>query len=156
MGTSCSISCNPHILSFALRYHENSHAISKFKSFATYSMTFNLHNIHFLPHNKSWKFLWYFEIQPVSNFLYDFLVSWTNYGFSSFYLHCLHFGEPLYGFFFSLIFIFLLRNRENLYGISKFKSFATWSSFSPYVTVFQILSSHCTLLFVTFVFCPLH
>ena len=33
-------------------------------------------------------------------------------------------------FFFPLIFIFLLRNQENLYGISKFISFATWSYFS--------------------------
>ena len=40
-------------------------------------------------------------------------------------------------FFFSLIFISLLRDRENLYGISKFKSFATWSSFSPYVTLLR-------------------
>ena len=116
-------------------------------------MTFNLHNIHFLPHNKLWKFLWYFEIQTVSNILYDFLVSQTNYSFFGFKLHCLHSGEPLYVLFiFSFIFIFLLRNRENLYGISKFKSFATWSSLSPYVTVFQILGSRCTLLFVTFVF----
>ena len=49
--------------------------------------------------------------------------------------------------FFSLIFIFLLRNRENLYGISKFKSFATWSSFSPYVTVFQILGTRYSFFF---------
>ena len=34
-------------------------------------------------------------------------------------------------FFLTFIFIFLQRNRGNLYGISKFKSFATWSSFSP-------------------------
>ena len=36
-------------MSFALRYRGNSHGISKFKSFATYSMTFNLDNIHFFP-----------------------------------------------------------------------------------------------------------
>ena len=39
--------CNLHIISFAVRYHENSHGISKFKSFGTYSTTFNLDNIHF-------------------------------------------------------------------------------------------------------------
>ena len=35
------------------------------------------------------------------------------------------------------IFIFLLRKRENLYGISKFKSFATWSSFLPMLRYFK-------------------
>ena len=100
-------------------------------------MTFNLHTVHFLTHNKLWKFLWYFEIHTDSNFLYDFLVSRTTYNFSGFKLHCLHSKEPLYVFFFSLIFISLLRDRENLYGISKFKSFATWSSFSPYVTLLR-------------------
>ena len=35
------------------------------------------------------------------------------------------------GFFLTFILIFLQRDRGNLYGISKFKSFATWSSFSP-------------------------
>ena len=39
--------CNLHIISFAVRYRENSHGISKFKSFGTYSMTFNLDNRHF-------------------------------------------------------------------------------------------------------------
>ena len=38
-------------------------------------------------------------------------------------------------FFLTLIFIFLQRTRGNLYGISKFKSFATWSSFSPKLRV---------------------
>ena len=41
--------CNLHIISFAVRYRENSHGISKFKSFGTYRMTFNLHNRHFFP-----------------------------------------------------------------------------------------------------------
>ena len=76
-------------------FRENSHGISKIKSFATYSMTFNLDNIHFLPHNKSWKFFWYFEIQTVLNFLYDYLVARTNYILSGFKLHCLHFEEPM-------------------------------------------------------------
>ena len=69
-------------------------------------------------------------------------------------------------FFFPLIFIFLLRNRENLYGISKFISFATWSYFSSELhvptTVILVLrysisnsGSRCSLFFVTFVFCPL-
>ena len=69
-------------------------------------------------------------------------------------------------FLFSLIFISLLRNWENLYGISKFISFATWSYFSLelhvptnviwfYVRIFQILGSRYSLFFVTFVFCPL-
>ena len=117
-------------MSFALRYCENSHGISIFKSFATYSKNFSLDNIHFLPHNKSWKFLWYFEIQTVCHFLYDFLGAWTNYILSSFKLDCLYFGELLLVFFVTFIFIFLQRNRGNLYGISKFKSFATWSYFS--------------------------
>ena len=94
-------------------------------------MTFNLDNTHFLPHNKSWKFLWYFEIQTVCHFLYDFLVAQTNYILLGFKLDCLHFGEPpVLDFFLTFIFFFLQRNRGNLYGISKFKSFATWSSFS--------------------------
>ena len=83
--------CNLHILSFALRYRENSHGISKFKSFATSSMTFNLDNTHFLPHNKSWKFLWYSEIQSVYHFLYDFWVARTTYILLGFKLICLHF-----------------------------------------------------------------
>ena len=90
--------CTLHILSFALRYRENSHGISKFKSSATYSMTFNLDNTHFLPHNKSWKFLWYFEIQTVCHFLYDFWVAQTNYILLGFKLDCLHFGEPMFVF----------------------------------------------------------
>ena len=93
-------------------------------------MTFNLDNTHFLPHNKSWKFLWYFEIQTVCHFLYDFLVARTNYVLLGFNLDCLHFREPLFVFFLTFIYFFLQRNRGNLYGISKFKSFATWSSFS--------------------------
>ena len=44
--------CNLHIISFAVRYRENSHGISKFKSFGTYSMTFNLDNKHFFSTNK--------------------------------------------------------------------------------------------------------
>ena len=42
-----SIFCNLHIISFAVRYRENSHGISIFKSFGTYRVTFNLHNRHF-------------------------------------------------------------------------------------------------------------
>ena len=83
-------------------FRENSHGISKIKSFATYSMTFNLDSIHFLPHNKSWKLFWYFEIQTVLNFLYDFFGS-TNQ------LHSLRFQITLFilwgadvGFFFNL------------------------------------------------------
>ena len=72
------------------------------KSFATYSMTFDLDNIHFLPHYKSWKFPLYFEIQTVFNFLYDFLIARTNYIRSRFKLHCLYFGEPLFVFFLNL------------------------------------------------------
>ena len=41
------IFCNLHILCYAPRYRENSHGMSKFKSFATYSMTFNLDNTCF-------------------------------------------------------------------------------------------------------------
>ena len=36
-----------HIISFAVRYREISHRISKFKPFGTYIMTFNLDNRHF-------------------------------------------------------------------------------------------------------------
>ena len=36
----------------------------------------------------------------------------------------------MFVFFLNFIFFFLQRNRGSLYGISKFKSFATWSSFS--------------------------
>ena len=104
--------------------------MSKFKSFATYSMTFNLDNTHFLPHNKSWEFLWYLEIQTVCHFLYDFWVARTNYILLGFKLDCLHFGEALFVFFLTFIFFFLQRNRGNLYEISKFISFATWSPFS--------------------------
>ena len=93
-------------------------------------MTFNLDNTHFLPHNKSWKFLWYFEIQTVCHFLYDFLVARTNSILLGFKLDYLHFGEPLLVFLLTFIFFFPQRNRGNLYGISKFKSFATWSSSS--------------------------
>ena len=93
-------------------------------------MTFNLDNTHFLPHNKSWKFLWYFEIQTVCHFLYDFWVARTNYILLGLKLDCLHFGELLFVLFLTFIFFFLQRNRGNLYGISKFKSFATWSSFA--------------------------
>ena len=130
MESCCIFFCNLHIISFALRYHENSHGISKFKSFPTCSMTFILDNIHFLAHNKSWKFLWWFEIQTVCHFLYDFWVAWTIYILLGFKLDYLHFREPLFVFFLTFIFFFLQRNRGNLYGISKFKSFATWSYFS--------------------------
>ena len=116
-------------MSFALRYRENSHGIPIFKSFPTYSMNFSLDNIHFLPHSKSWKFLWYFEIQTVCHFLYDFLGAWTNYILSCFKLDRLHFGELLLVFFVTFIFFFLQRNRGIIYGISKFKSFAIWSYF---------------------------
>ena len=97
----------------------------------TISLTFNLNNTQiFLPHNKSSKFLWYFEIQTVCHFHYDFWVAWTNYILLGFKLDCLHFGEPLFVFFLTFIFFFRQRNRGSLYGISKFKSFATWPSFS--------------------------
>ena len=72
-------------------------------------MNFNkLHNIrHSFPTNKSWKFLCYVEIQTIRNLLYDFLIPRTNYIFFGFKLNYLHFGKPLYVFFFSLIFLFL-------------------------------------------------
>ena len=130
-------------------------------------MTFILDNIHFLPHNKSWKFLWWFEIQTVCHFLYDFWAAWTNYILLGFKLDYLHFREPLFIFFLPFIFFsykeivkifmeFQNSNHLQLGPIFLFSCMYQVLLYWFYDTVFRIMGSRCTLLFVTFVFCLLH
>ena len=135
-------------------------------------MTFNLHNIHFLPHNKSWKFFpsypyFFLEIGKIfmefqnSNHLQRGPLFLPMLQYFKFWAAAVpYFLLPLYFVLctkisckFSWNFdIPIICNLVLFFSMARTNSFY----FGFTLNLFQIMGTRCSLFCVTFVCCPLH